>query len=173
MTTHCTHVEFTCHFTPPSPRHDIGTENEIHSQTMSSSQEVNYATINVSPLSPSPPLQVLSLNSMWKFPGTLQDFASVPTDHPSLTVTLPRLHPPHSHLRSRLLLFNVSPPLHTPILNLTLSPVYRKGRSTNQQSQSSQAYLAVSEQWQCSALSEYTCRNTNLFQNTLIAVQYQ
>ena len=48
MTTHCAHVEFTCHFTPP-PRHR--TENEIHSQTMSSSQEVNYATINVSPFS--------------------------------------------------------------------------------------------------------------------------
>jgi len=56
------------------------------------------------------------LTCAWNIPATSQHSASVQTDHPSLSLTLPRLHPPHAHFRSRLLLLNVSFPSHQSLI---------------------------------------------------------
>jgi hypothetical protein len=98
------------HMTFPSRRHaaPASFSNRPRHPTMSSSLETDYATVQVSyslrssSLSSNPCMEP-------EYPATLQEFASVPADHPGLTLTLPRIHPPHAHLRSGFLFLHVSP----------------------------------------------------------------
>jgi len=74
---------------------------------MSSSLQADYATIKVI----SPCLHGtngLVSKRRVEPPATSPNFASVPTDHPSLALAIPRVYPPHPHFRSRILLLNVS-----------------------------------------------------------------
>jgi hypothetical protein len=85
--------------------------------TMSSSLAADYATIKVS----WSPLHGPSPRSNRNPAATSREFASVPTDRPSLAVAIPRLHPAHAHVRARLLLFDVSA-CRSLLSRLTLSP---------------------------------------------------
>ena len=110
------------HMTFPSRRHaapSTSFSNRPRHSTMSSSLETDYATIKVS-LSLHGSSPVSDRRMQPEYSATSQEFASVPTDHTGLTLTLPRLHPPHAHFRSRFLLFNVSPS-HQPLLYVHMS----------------------------------------------------
>lgn len=102
--------------TPPAPSRTL----LLQAPTTHTVTDRQYVGIRINPgQSLLQPWVMQNINLTRTSPGVAQDHTCVQSLHPSRPSALPRVHPPRSHVRSRILLFDVSNPIVTTTVHLS------------------------------------------------------